>query len=81
MNNGETITQARHADPRLFPVLAALRVRNRDRRFNYHEYYSIAIYGTLKKTSSLIANRHITTHLHAAATAAHGVASKLELKS
>ena len=80
LNNSKTINQARHADPRLCLVLAALRVRNRDRCFNDHEHFPLAIYGTSKKTSSFITNIHITIYLQAAATAAHGVTSRSELK-
>ena len=62
-NNGETITQTRHADSRLSPVLATLRIRNRARRFNDQEHFPLEIYGASKKTSSFITNRHLTIHL------------------
>ena len=49
MNNGETITQLRHAGPGIFSVLVALRIRHRYRRFNDHEHCPLAMYGTSKK--------------------------------
>ena len=80
LNNGEAISQARNADLRLCPVLAALRIRNRSRHINDNENCPLTTHETSKKSSLFITNRNITDHLKATVTAAHSVTSRAELK-
>lgn len=79
LNNGETISQAKNTNIRLCAVLAALRVRARAQRVNANEHAVMAVFSNRNKTTH-ITNKHITSHLQAMATAAHGVTSKEELK-
>ena len=79
LNNGETISQAKNVNIRLCAVLAALRVRARAQRLNANEHAVMAVFSNRNKTA-FITNKHITSHLQAMATAAHGVTSKEELK-
>ena len=63
----------------LCPVQAALRIRARAQRLNTNEHAIVAVFSN-RNRQSLITNKHITIHLQAMATAAHGVTSKKELQ-
>ena len=80
LNNRETITHGRCPEPRLYPVLAALRIRELSRHLNETEHFPLAVHSSSKKVKTLISNKYTSDHLQAIAKATYGVTRKAELK-
>ena len=76
-DNGQEITQTRNRDdPRMCPVLAAWRIRERARRLNTSALETLAKFKNKKGKAEHITNSHVSAHLQQAATEAHGITEK-----
>ena len=80
LSNGETMTQGRHLDIGLYPVITLLRMRELSHCLNKSDHCTLAVCTSSEKEAALANIKHAAAHLQAMAKVAHGVTSKKEPK-